>query len=62
MYNYMSFPLKADMEDFERFPEGPHVGTKAADGELVVAADGSRVKLSSFFKKGVTVVEFGSYT
>ncbi len=62
MCNYMSFPLDADRVDFEGFPEGPRVGTKAADGELVDAADGSRIRLSEYFKKGVTVIELGSFT
>lgn len=62
MYNYLNFPLDADMGDFERFPEGPRVGTKATDRELIVAADGRRVRLSDYFGKGVTVIEFGSFT
>ena len=61
-YNYMSFPLDGDMEDFIRFPEGPRVGTKAADGELLNATDGRRVKLADYFRRGVTIIEFGSFT
>ena len=61
-YNYMSFPIDADMEDFLRFPEGPRVGSKAADGELVDARDGSHVRLADYFQRAVTVIEFGSFT
>lgn len=62
IYNYTSFPLDADMQDFERFPEGPRVGTKAPDGTLFDAKDESRVQLVDRFRKGVTVIEFGSLT
>ena len=61
-YNYLSFPLSADMADFLRFPEGPRIGTEAPTGELVDARGGSGVQLNDYFKKGMTVIEFGSYT
>lgn len=62
VYNYRSFPLDMDREDFERFPEVTHAGAKAPDGELIDSHDGSRVKLSEFWSASVTVLEFGSIT
>ena len=62
IYNYLSFPLDADMQDFVAFPEGPRVGTKAPDGELIDVRDGRQVRLSDYFRKGVTLIEFGSFT
>ncbi|TDI44519.1 MAG: hypothetical protein E2P02_09600 [Acidobacteria bacterium] len=62
VYNYMNFPLDADMQDFAAFPEGPRVGSKAPDGKLVDVRDGRSVRLSEYFRKGVTVIEFGSFT
>ena len=49
VYNYMNFPLDGDMRDFVAFPEGPRVGGKAPDGELVDVRDGRRVRLSEYF-------------
>ena len=62
VYNYLNFPLDADMQDFVAFPEGPRVASKAPDGELIDVRDGRRVLLSEYFRNGVTVIEFGSYT
>ena len=62
VYNYMNFPLDGDMKDFVAFPEGPRVGGEAPDGELVDVRDGRRVRLSDYFLRGVTVIEFGSFT
>ena len=62
VYNYMNFPLDGDMQDFVAFPEGPRVGSKAPDGELVDVRDGRRVSLSEYFLRGITVIEFGSFT
>ncbi len=59
-YNYTNFPLDMDGEDFERFPEFLKVGARAPDGELVDAATGETVKLSSLWKPGPAVIEFGS--
>lgn len=61
-YNYSSFPLDADMQDFVRFPNIARVDTKAPDGVVINAKDESEVTLSELFKKGATVIEFGSYT
>jgi hypothetical protein len=61
-YNYKSFPLDGDMQDFVSFPDGPRVGTKAPAGALVDAKDGSDVQLADIYAKGITVIEFGSYT
>ena len=62
IYNYVNFPLDADMQDFDAFHDGPRVGSKAPDGELVDVRDGRKVHLSEYFPKGVTVIEFGSFT
>ncbi len=61
-YNYLHFPLDGDMQDFVDFPHGARAGTKAPDGVLIDAKDGSDVELGDIYKKGVTVIEFGSYT
>ncbi len=61
-YNYESFPLDMDEADFSRYPEIHHVGDPAPDGTLVDAADGNRVKLFDYLKKGPLVIEFGSIT
>jgi len=61
-YNYKSFPLAADMQDFQQFPNVAQVGTKAPDGILLDAKDGSEVQLTKLYKKGLSVIEFGSYT
>ena len=42
------------------FPDGLRVGTKAPDGVLIDARDGSDVALGDVYRKGVTVIEFGS--
>ncbi len=61
-YNYKNFPLDGDMHDFVSFPDGARVGTKAPVGALVDAKDGSDVQLGDIYPKGITVIEFGSYT
>jgi hypothetical protein len=61
-YNYASFPLDMDGADFEAFPRFMQVGDRAPDGELVDAADGTTVKLSSLWRSGPLVIEFGSFT
>ena len=61
-YNYKNFPLDADMDDFVRFPDVARVSSKAPDGVLLDAKDGSEIGLGELFRRGVTVMEFGSYT
>ena len=61
-YNYKTFPLDADMDDFVRFPNVARVSSKAPDGVLIDVKDGSEVGLGDLYRKGVTVVEFGSHT
>ena len=61
-YNYKNFPLDADRQDFVDFPDGARVGTKAPEGVLIDAKEGSSVRLRDIYPKGVTVMEFGSYT
>ena len=60
--NYVDFPLDGDGEDFANFPDVIKVGQQAPDGELIDASDGSTVRLSDYWKKGVLVIEFGSIT
>ncbi len=61
-YNYKTFPLDADMHDFVQFPNIARVGTKAPDGVLIDAKDGSEVRLGALYRNGVSVIEFGSFT
>jgi hypothetical protein len=61
-YNYMHFPLDGDMDDFIRFPHVARVSSKAPDGTLIDAESGAEVHLGELYRKGVTVIEFGSYT
>ena len=61
-YNYPSFPLEMDGDDFANFPNVLKVGGPAPDGELTNASDGSRVRLSDYWRNGPLVIEFGSIT
>jgi hypothetical protein len=61
-YNYRVFPPEDDVEVFARWPEVLKVGTKAPDPELVELASGQTVPLSSYTRRGLTVVELGSLT
>lgn len=61
-YNYESFPLDMDMEDFHAFPGLLSVGQRAPAAELIDAASGESVRLSSFWRSGPVVIEFGSIT
>ena len=62
IYNYPVFPLDLDMPDFRVFPEVLKVGQRAPNGELIDAASGRAVKLSSYWRSGPLVIEFGSIT
>ena len=62
IYNYPVFPLDLDMPDFDAFPEVLKVGSRAPNGELVDAASGEAVKLSTYWRSGPLVIEFGSIT
>jgi hypothetical protein len=57
-YNYAIFTGQGD---FAGFMGRPHVGEKAPDCVLT-ALDGEQVALSSLWRQGHLVVEFGSYT
>ena len=61
-YNYECFPLDFDMPDFDAFPETLKVGQRAPNGEVVDAATGETIKLSSAWRSGPVVIEFGSIT
>ena len=61
-YNYATFPLDMETATFERFRRAPAAGERAPDGELTDASDGATVRLSDYWRRGPTVVEFGSLT
>ncbi len=61
-YNYPTFPLDMDMVDFDAFPSALTVGQRAPSAEVLDAATGVPVKLSSYWRSGSCVVEFGSIT
>lgn len=62
VYNYANFPIDMDMVDFEAFPDALRAGERAPAGELVDAATGKTVALSSLWRSGPLVMEFGSIT
>lgn len=61
-YNYESFPLDMDMHDFQAFPGVLTVGERAPSAEIIDAKGGEPVRLSSFWRSGPAVIEFGSIT
>jgi hypothetical protein len=61
-YNYENFPLDMDMPDFHAFPRALAVGERAPSGEILDAATGEPVPLSSYWRSGPCVIEFGSIT
>jgi hypothetical protein len=61
-YNYANFPLDMDQVDFEAFPGVLTVGGRAPSGDVIDAATGTAVRLSSFWRSGPCVIEFGSIT
>jgi len=61
-YNYKNFPPDMDGRLFREFPEVLHVGQEAPDGEVVVLADGSTTRLSTYWAGRPLVIEFGSFT
>ncbi|HKA51572.1 MAG TPA: hypothetical protein VKK19_18485 [Candidatus Dormibacteraeota bacterium] len=61
-YNYRVFPPEDDVEVFARWTEALKVGTRAPDPELLELASGQTVALSSYTRRGLTVVELGSLT
>lgn len=61
-YNYKTFPLDGEMEDFIQFPNIARVGTKAPAGVVLDAKSGDEVRLDELYKKGLSVIEFGSLT
>ena len=61
-YNYTSFPLDMQTQDFENFPSFAKAGDKAPDGDLVDARTGRTVRLSDYWSEGPAMIEFGSIT
>lgn len=62
VYNYQTFPLDKDIEDFHRFPSLLRVGNEAPDGEIFDATEGRSHPLSDHWAAGPLVIEFGSFT
>lgn len=61
-YNYSSFPVESDVEDFQRFPDILKVGTRAPDPTLTDLDTGEPIRLSEMTRQGISVLEFGSLT
>ena len=61
-YNYATFPLDMDGPLFAAFAEHLGPGQRAPDGTLTELATGEQVLLSSLWKRGPLVLEFGSQT
>jgi hypothetical protein len=61
-YNYETFPLDMDEPLFEGFREVLRPGDPAPDGVVIDARTEERLLLSSLWKRGPVVVEFGSLT
>lgn len=61
-YNYATFPPDDDVDAFAGFATHMRVGATAPDPVLIDLARGDEVRLSQFTRRGLTVVEFGSFT
>ena len=61
-YNYAQFPLDMDEVDFDAFPSALTVGERAPSANVLDASTGESVRLSSFWRSGPCVIEFGSIT
>ncbi len=61
-YNYATFPPDDDVYAFAGFATHLRVGSTAPDPVLVDLDGGGEVRLSQFTRRGLTVVEFGSFT
>lgn len=61
-YNYTIFPPEDDVDAFAGFANHLRVGSQAPDPALTDLEHGGEVRLSQFTQRGLTVVEFGSFT
>jgi hypothetical protein len=61
-YNYKDFEMAREMPPFDEFRTRLFVGEKAPDFPLEDLATGDTVQLSSLWKKGPAIIEFGSFT
>ena len=61
-YNYEHFPQDLDGTLFAAFRSGLRVGEPAPDGEATRLEDGTRVRLSEYWRACPVIVEFGSIT
>ncbi len=65
-YNYPDFDVyvreRPERTEFAAFADHLHVGQAAPDAELTRLSDGAPVRLSSPWRDGYAVLEFGSFT
>jgi len=61
-YNYKDFEMAREMPPFDEFRNSLFVGEKAPDFELEDLDTGQPVQLSSLWKSGPAIIEFGSFT
>jgi len=61
-YNYAVFPPDDDVDAFRDFAQHLKVGDTAPDCEFTNLDDGQPTPLSTFIDRGLTIVEFGSFT
>jgi hypothetical protein len=65
-YNYERFDAYVesgeDEREFGAFPNMPHAGERAPDGELTLLLDCGRVRMSELWRQRPVVLEFGSFT
>ena len=61
-YNYEHFPHDLDGALFAAFRSGLRVGEAAPDGEATRLEDGTRIRLSEYWRACPAIIEFGSVT
>jgi hypothetical protein len=61
-YNYKDFDMAREMPPFDEFRTRLFVGEKAPDFPLEDLDSCDTVQLSSLWKKGPAIIEFGSLT
>ena len=61
-YNYKDFEMAREMPPFDEFRNKLFVGEKAPDFSLEDLDTGETMQLSSLWKVGPAILEFGSFT
>ena len=61
-YNYSVFDMPREQPAFEAFRNRLHAADRAPNGSLEDLQTGNLVSLASLWKKGPTIIEFGSFT